>query len=54
MISALAGSWKSWAPEAAEFIMPTCGMSLQGLLAGAQSQKYKKSEREGKGDRGKD
>lgn len=27
--------------------MPTCGMSRQGLLAGVQSQKYKKSEREG-------
>lgn len=27
--------------------MPTCGMSRQGLLAGTQSQKYKKSEREG-------
>lgn len=43
MISALSGTWERWAPEAAESIMPTCGMSRQGLLAGAQSQKHKKS-----------
>lgn len=28
--------------------MPTCGMSRQGLLAGAQSQRYKKSKQEGR------
>lgn len=42
IISALSDTWERWAPEAAESIMPTCGMSRQGLLAGARTQKHKK------------
>lgn len=42
-ISALVGVRRRWAPEAAEVIMPTCGMSRHRLLAGAQTQQRNKS-----------
>lgn len=42
-ISALVGVRRRWAPEAAEVIMPTCGMSRHRLLAGAQTQQHAKS-----------
>lgn len=55
MISASSAAWERWAPEAAESIMPTCGMSRQGLLAGAETDTHKKSSlkgRENKSERG--
>lgn len=42
-ILALVGVRRRWAPEAAEVIMPTYGMSRHGLLAGAQTRQHKKS-----------
>lgn len=47
MISASSAAWEQWAPEAAESIMPTCGMSRQGLLAGAKTDTHKKSSLKG-------
>lgn len=32
--------WQQWAPEAAESVMSTCGMSRQGLLAGAETHTH--------------
>lgn len=53
MIPALSGAWERWAPEAAESIMPTCGMSRQGLLAGAQSDTKSLNGREGESEKGR-
>ncbi len=54
MIPDLPGAGWRWAPEAAEAIMPTCGMSRQALLAAARSQKHKNlNGREGKSEKGR-